>query len=92
MVEGVVVVSELRALVVQVDLLLAVEFALELVGYLGGGNSVPEVIDLVLDLAEVLLGTGDHFVEVDNFVNALLVHLAPAPESVVLTYAQKELD
>ncbi len=45
MVEGVVVEGELRALVVKVDLLLAVEFALELVGDLGRGDSVPEVVN-----------------------------------------------
>ena len=57
MVEGVVVVSELGALVVEVDLLIAVELALELVRDLGGGDTVPEVVDLVLDLCDFFSDT-----------------------------------
>ena len=59
MVEGIVVVSELRALVVKVDLLLTVEFALELVRDLGGGDSVPEFVNYNLGPLDSLLGLFD---------------------------------
>ena len=59
MVEGIVVVSELRALVVKVDLLLAVEFALELVRDLSGGDSVPEFVNYNLSPLDSLLGLFD---------------------------------
>jgi len=49
-VEGVVVVRELSALVIEVDLLLAVKLALELVRDLGGGDSVPEFVNQSLGI------------------------------------------
>ena len=50
MVEGVVVVRELRALVIEVDFFLAVKLALELVRDLGGGDSVPEFVNQSLSI------------------------------------------
>ena len=48
--EGVVVNIVLGALVIEVDLLLAVKLALELVRDLGGGDSVPEFVNQSLSI------------------------------------------
>ena len=85
MVEGVVVVSELSALVVEIDLLLAVKFALKGMSDLGRGNSIPEVINEVLSIPDRLASLLDRLLVNIYDISAIMVHLAPAPESVVLT-------
>ena len=84
-VEGVVVVGVLRALVVEVNLLVAVELAAQLVGDLGAGHTSPEVVNQVLDVLDVILSIFNSGAVEDDLVGAVVVDLTPVPESVVLT-------
>ena len=89
MVKGVVVIRELGALVIEVDFFLTIEFALELVGDLSGGDSVPEFINYNLGSFDSPLGLFDTDIEDIDFVLAGVHEFAPTPEGVILTYYQK---
>jgi len=85
MVEGVVVEGELRALVVEVNFLIAVELAAVLVGDFAACHAGPEVVDLALESVDLSSrGCGLAFVEEDLGATALN-DAVPVPESVVLT-------
>ena len=77
MVESEVVEGVLGALIVKVDLLVAVELALELVGCFGGRHASPELLNLFGEALDFELHRLVEFSLLCNLSRAFLVHLAP---------------
>lgn len=79
MIEGVIVVGVLGALVIEVNLLVAVELAAKLVCHLGAGHSGPELVNQILNIFDLFVAVIDSVAVEENFVIVSYSYLAPVP-------------
>jgi len=82
-VEGVIVDIILSALVIEVDLLLAVELTVALMLNLGSEDLTEDILVLVNGNLEANRGNFDIFFGLNDDIRGLLVFEIPAPVSVV---------